>query len=150
MMAILRKRPHCARCNSTDVRADAYAEFNVDTGEWELSATFDKGAVCEICGGETRLIWAEVDPQLSPPAPPDPSPMWVVFYSTSDPETEEAHDHWRVCATAEIAQTAYEDAARSLVHFHAGGYGPIRGASEPHYLDGGRAVTNANKPVGSA
>ena len=45
----------CATCGGDDVRADAYAAWNVDTQEWELVTTFDKGSVCEDCGGECRI-----------------------------------------------------------------------------------------------
>ena len=45
----------CATCGGDDVRADAYAAWNVDTQEWELITTFDKGSVCEDCGGECRI-----------------------------------------------------------------------------------------------
>lgn len=45
----------CGTCGSDDVRADAYAEWNEELQQWEVSAVFDKGAVCEPCGGETRI-----------------------------------------------------------------------------------------------
>lgn len=49
----------CGRCGSEEVRADAYAEWNIETQEWEISNVFDKGSVCEgdECQGlETRII----------------------------------------------------------------------------------------------
>ena len=45
----------CSTCGSDDVRADAYASWNVDTQEWELSSTFDKGSYCLTCSGECRI-----------------------------------------------------------------------------------------------
>lgn len=45
----------CGTCGSADVQADAYASWNPDTQKWELVTTFDKGAVCEPCEGETRI-----------------------------------------------------------------------------------------------
>lgn len=45
----------CKACGSTDVRRDAWAEQNPDTGEWELSELFDN-AICQTCEGETILI----------------------------------------------------------------------------------------------
>ncbi len=39
----------CSRCGSENVRADAYAEWDVDNQKWELTTTFDKGSVCEDC-----------------------------------------------------------------------------------------------------
>lgn len=59
----MKEKPICRTCKSDDVRADAYAEWNVEKQEWEISATFDKGAVCETCGGETRLEWVNVGEQ---------------------------------------------------------------------------------------
>lgn len=48
----------CAMCGSTDVRADAYAEWDADAGQWVLHSTYDEKHCenCEIC---TSLI--EVD-----------------------------------------------------------------------------------------
>lgn len=55
-----REKPVCSHCGSDDVRADGYAAWNVETQEWELVATFDKGSVCEACEGECSLDWVEV------------------------------------------------------------------------------------------
>ena len=53
--------PVCSHCGSKDVRADAYAAWNKDTQRWEIAGdVFDKGAVCEPCGGETNLKWRRV------------------------------------------------------------------------------------------
>jgi hypothetical protein len=54
-------KPVWRDCGSDDVRADAYAIWNVEAQEWELSATFDKGSVCEACGGECSLKWIEIE-----------------------------------------------------------------------------------------
>ena len=69
-MKAKREKPVCAECGSDDVRADAYAEWNVDTQQWEVSATFDKGAVCETCGGECSLKWVTLPTRLEAKAPP--------------------------------------------------------------------------------
>lgn len=52
----------CSHCGSRDVRADAYAEWDVDGQTWELSTTFDN-KVCEDCGGEASLdeVYADED-----------------------------------------------------------------------------------------
>jgi hypothetical protein len=50
----------CATCQSEDVLADAYAEWNVARQKWEIQNVFDKGAYCNLCGGETRLIEKEI------------------------------------------------------------------------------------------
>ena len=44
----------CDHCGSDDVRADAYAQWDVDAQEWTVSATFPN-YICEDCGGETRV-----------------------------------------------------------------------------------------------
>lgn len=45
----------CRECGSGDVRADAYAEWDDDAQVWQIFITFDKGAFCNACDGETRL-----------------------------------------------------------------------------------------------
>ncbi|MBR0693633.1 hypothetical protein [Bradyrhizobium lablabi] len=54
-------KPVCDECGSDDVKADAYAEWCVESQTWEISATFEKGSVCESCGGECSLKWVYVD-----------------------------------------------------------------------------------------
>jgi hypothetical protein len=51
----------CEICGSDDVLADAYAEWNVETQEWELQNTFDKGSWCNACDGECRIIDEAID-----------------------------------------------------------------------------------------
>ena len=48
----------CAMCGSTDVRADAYAEWDADAGQWVLHSTYDEKH-CENCEISTSLL--EVD-----------------------------------------------------------------------------------------
>lgn len=50
----------CGKCGGTNVRADAYAAWNVEKQEWELAATYDKGAACEDCGDECRIVEREI------------------------------------------------------------------------------------------
>jgi hypothetical protein len=45
----------CAHCGSEDVVADAYAEWDVESQKWEVAQTFEKGAYCSQCDGETRI-----------------------------------------------------------------------------------------------
>jgi hypothetical protein len=45
----------CATCGSEDVLCDAYAEWDVVAQAWSLQNTFDKGAYCNTCDGETRI-----------------------------------------------------------------------------------------------
>jgi hypothetical protein len=53
------KVPVCRHCGSENVKADAYAVWDVDAQQWEISETFDKGAFCEPCDGETRIEWRQ-------------------------------------------------------------------------------------------
>lgn len=57
-----RDAPVCQECGSLDVKADAYAAWDTDTQQWDVAETFDKGAVCEDCGGPTRLIDVRLPP----------------------------------------------------------------------------------------
>mgnify|MGYP001608983041 CR=1 FL=1 len=50
--------PTCEHCGSKDVRVDAYAVWDAGTQTWEVAGdVFDKGAVCEDCGGECTIKW---------------------------------------------------------------------------------------------
>ncbi len=57
-----RFRMVCGTCGSTDVRCDAYGAWNEDAQEWEIAATFDKGAYCNACDGETSINEQEITP----------------------------------------------------------------------------------------
>jgi hypothetical protein len=50
----------CATCGGEGVLADAYAEWDFDAQEWVVQNTFDKGAYCNTCDGETRIEEKEV------------------------------------------------------------------------------------------
>jgi hypothetical protein len=45
----------CAVCGSMDVSADAYAQWDVDAGEWALQSTYD-AKTCETCESRTTLL----------------------------------------------------------------------------------------------
>ena len=45
----------CAHCGSDDVRADAYAEWDVEAQKWEIAQRFERAAYCNKCDGETRI-----------------------------------------------------------------------------------------------
>ena len=53
----------CRECGSEDVLSDAYAAWNRRAQRWELVDTFDKGAHCNACDGETRLDEIEIKPR---------------------------------------------------------------------------------------
>ncbi|MEO1139398.1 MAG: hypothetical protein AAFW87_08070 [Pseudomonadota bacterium] len=48
----------CAGCGSPDIRADAYADWEVKAGAWVLHSVYDEKS-CEKCGSSCSLI--EVD-----------------------------------------------------------------------------------------
>lgn len=51
----------CRTCGSDDVLADAYASWSFGDQEWQVASTFDKGAFCNDCGGETRIEAIETE-----------------------------------------------------------------------------------------
>ena len=46
---------HCGACRGENIRKDAYAEWNAELQQWELSAIFDH-TVCDDCGSENSAI----------------------------------------------------------------------------------------------
>lgn len=65
----------CEKCGSDDVSADTASRWNIVRQEWETSSVFDKGAGCDVCGGECRIIEKELTPEeeaaLALPKNPD-------------------------------------------------------------------------------
>lgn len=55
--------PVCSTCGSDDVRCDAYGAWDAKEQRWELSASFEKGSVCEDCGGECSVLWINAPPE---------------------------------------------------------------------------------------
>jgi len=54
----------CSHCGSRSVLRDAYAAWNVDSQNWELSAVFDQGT-CDDCGCERMLEEVAIDSDTS-------------------------------------------------------------------------------------
>lgn len=52
--------PTCSECHGTNIRKDAYAEWDNDKQEWVLFNTFDKPNWCENCEGECSIDWKEI------------------------------------------------------------------------------------------
>lgn len=52
----------CADCGSDEVKADAYAEWNIEAQRWEVAETFGKGGWCDACAGECRIEPRPLDP----------------------------------------------------------------------------------------
>lgn len=57
----------CETCGSSDIRRDAWAAYNEDTGQWELDATYDD-AFCIDCDAACDLIEEEITPCSPDPA----------------------------------------------------------------------------------
>ena len=51
--------PTCCKCGSTNVVADAFAEWDVENQDWVLRATYDYH-VCDECGEENNWEMREV------------------------------------------------------------------------------------------
>lgn len=58
-----RQRPVCGYCHSSDIRADAYANWDDKSGDWSLDVTLDNGGVCKNCGeDDIRFVWIDAPP----------------------------------------------------------------------------------------
>lgn len=51
--------PECNHCHGTNVRVDAWAEWDADNQKWVLGETFQQAFCCD-CDGETTLNWFPV------------------------------------------------------------------------------------------
>lgn len=57
-------RPVCSYCGSADILQDAYAHWDEENQKWELQNVFDKGTICQDCGGETSIEWQSIESRL--------------------------------------------------------------------------------------
>lgn len=54
-----RCRPHCPYCDSTNVKADAFAEWDNEKQEWVLSDTYDN-KFCSDCERDIKAaVWKD-------------------------------------------------------------------------------------------
>ena len=53
-------RKVCKHCGSSDVRKDAWAEWDEDKQEWVLAEFFDND-YCMTCDCETRIVDKEIN-----------------------------------------------------------------------------------------
>lgn len=54
------RKPVCSECGSDDVRGDAFAAWDVDAQQWEVSEVYEKGGCCEACEkSNIRFKWVE-------------------------------------------------------------------------------------------
>ena len=74
---------HCSNCGGQNIRADAYAEWNFERQEWELSNVFD-ARICDDCGHEVSVYEVveesgrrAADPVLTPCAKRRPATQGV-------------------------------------------------------------------------
>jgi hypothetical protein len=54
-----KEKPVCSSCGSDNVKADAWAVWDVAAQQWTLSETFEKPAICENCDGECSIEWVQ-------------------------------------------------------------------------------------------
>lgn len=52
----------CSTCGSTDIKFDAWAEWDEESQQYELSQTFDN-TFCESCEGECSVEDQEISPE---------------------------------------------------------------------------------------
>lgn len=52
-------RMKCTHCGGENVRCDAWAEWDSDSGQWELSEVYDH-SWCLDCDGETNIVREEI------------------------------------------------------------------------------------------
>lgn len=52
----------CATCGSDDVLADAWASWDINSQQWELSQTFDE-KYCNNCEDSCKLIEEPINEQ---------------------------------------------------------------------------------------
>jgi hypothetical protein len=55
------QKPVCQECGSDDVIADAFAYWDAEKQDWQVSQAFEKGGCCEACGAQDiRFDWVDV------------------------------------------------------------------------------------------
>ncbi|MNR57174.1 hypothetical protein D3C85_1778990 [compost metagenome] len=52
----------CARCGSSNVIKDAWAEWDIDSQRWTLHSTYDS-CYCQDCQEDCRLEKVSVEPE---------------------------------------------------------------------------------------
>lgn len=62
----------CSLCGSENVSADAATRWSVAHQEWEVTNVFDKGHLCDDCGGECGIREVEIVAALEEPDPTQP------------------------------------------------------------------------------
>lgn len=54
-------RPVCGSCGSGDVVVDAFARWDSDAQDWDLTAAYPETAICEECGLNAPLRWINIE-----------------------------------------------------------------------------------------
>lgn len=57
-----KKKPVCTHCGSSDIKADAFAVWNIKKQRWDVAAVMDNGHSCEACRGECNFKWVDAYP----------------------------------------------------------------------------------------
>lgn len=56
----MKEKPICPACGSDEIRADSFAEWNIEEQQWQLSSTYDD-CYCENCDRTGRPQWVKVE-----------------------------------------------------------------------------------------
>jgi hypothetical protein len=62
-MTVKPQIPFCTTCKQTNVQCDSYSVWDMAKQEWVTESTYDKGAYCGVCDGETRLDFRDATPE---------------------------------------------------------------------------------------
>ena len=49
--------PACSKCGSSDVRTEAFAQWNGKTQDWRVAELLDGNTVCSACGQDCDIKW---------------------------------------------------------------------------------------------
>ena len=52
-----RVTPSCSRCGSSDIRVEAFAEWNERVQGWRVKELLDGNQVCNGCGQDCDIRW---------------------------------------------------------------------------------------------
>lgn len=50
-------RPACSKCGSSDVRCEAFAEWNERLQDWRIKELIESNQVCAACGQDCDIKW---------------------------------------------------------------------------------------------
>lgn len=111
--------PCCSECGSTEVRSDAYAEWDIVSQQWVLLTEFDN-TDCEKCGGECSISWRKATPAELHEAVPDIKLVQPGIQLTANGAVVRSGDYVLArCKTPEGAEFTQEHQAPQLAQLFA-------------------------------